>query len=458
MLQSFRNIFLVPDLKKRVLYTLGILLAYRIGSFIPTPGIDPLALESQMGGSGGVLGFLNLFTGGALRRYSIFALGVMPYISASIILQLLTVVVPYLEKLSKEGEAGRRKITQYTRYLTAAVCIVQGLGIAFYMESREGVVLHPGTAFRLMSLLTLTTGTLFLMWLGERITERGIGNGMSIIIFAGIIVDIPAALFQSFHTFQNDPTWFFKIIAISAIMIAAIAFVIFVERAQRRIPIQYARRIVGRRMTSGQTTHMPLRLNTGGVIPIIFAQSVLTLPQVLPSVFSKMQGIPGIAAFFAAIAPGTPMNTLMYAVIIIFFSYFYVSIVFNPVDVADNIKKQGGFIPGKRPGARTAEYIDRILSRITLGGSFYLIAVATLPTLLTSGLQLDKFPLLGGVFGRFLPDFVNQGLGVPFYFGGTSLLIVVGVAMDTMQQIESQMIMRHYEGFLKGSRLRGRRG
>ena len=435
-----------------------LLAVYRIGAIIPTPGINIEAMRdffSQMGGT--FFGMIDLFSGGAFSNFSIFALGIMPYISASIILQLLTVVIPQLEKLSKEGELGRKKITQYTRYLTAALTLFQGFGMAYYMEGYGGaqIVLNPGWSFRLMTMITLTTGTVFLMWLGEQITERGIGNGISLIIFAGIVVRFPNAIIKTVQSVQVGTIKPHILVILVAAMILIIALIIFVERAQRKIPVQYPKRVVGRKMYGGVATHMPLKLNTGGVIPIIFAASIIALPQT----FAQLVRSSWVDAITRNMALGMPLYNLVYIVSILFFCYFYTAIIFNPVNVADDIKKYGGFIPGIRPGKKTADYIDDILTRLTLVGAIYLTAVAILPEFLMTGIKLDTLPgELGNLMARFMPYFVMHGFGVPFYFGGTSLLIVVGVAMDTIQQVESQLIMRHYEGFIKKGRIRGRRG
>jgi len=459
VIETFKNIFSVPDLRKRVVFTFGLLAVYRVGAWIPTPGIDPVALQdffSQQGGS--LLGLVDLFSGGNLRRLTIFALGIMPYITASIILQLLTVIWPYLEKLSKEGEVGRKKITQYTRYGTVVLSVVQGAGIAVWAQNAvPQAVPHPGGWFIFMTVISLTTGTAFIMWLGEQITERGIGNGISLIIFAGIVVGLIPAVKTTGADVINGRLGLIPVMILLAMMVVVIGVVVFVERAQRRIPVQYARRIVGRRQYGGMSTHLPLKVNTGGVIPVIFASSVLSIPQMLAS-FGGVDQVGWVRTVLRHLDFNTPLHNLLYFATIIFFCYFYTSIIFNPVDTADNLKKYGGFIPGIRPGKRTAEYIDRILSRITMGGAVYLGLVALLPTFLISGVSVQTIPYIGPAMQRALPDWITQGLGVNFYFGGTSLLIVVGVAMDTVQQVESQLIMRHYDGFLKGSRLKGRRG
>ncbi len=433
---GFQNIFKIPELKKRVFITLALLVVYRIGVHVPTPGIDAVALASFFANAKGtLLGLFDMFSGGALERLSVFALGIMPYISASIILQLLTVTIPHLEKLSKEGEQGRKKITQYTRYGTVLLSIIQGFGISVGLESMTSpggaaIVIDPGWGFRLLTVITLTAGTAFIMWLGEQITERGIGNGISLIIFAGIIVRMPNAISNTFRLVSTGEMGIFAVLILFALMIAVIAFIIFVEQGQRRIPVQYAKRVVGRRMYGGQSTHLPLKINTSGVIPPIFASSIIMFPATLAS-FIKIEWVQNFAG---SIRPGNLFYELFYIAFIFFFCYFYTAVTFNPVDVADNMKKNGGYIPGIRPGKRTAEYIDKVLTRITLGGACYVSAVCVLPSVLIS-----KF-------------------NVPFYFGGTALLIVVGVAIDTIGQIESHMLSRHYEGFLKkgSGKMRGR--
>jgi preprotein translocase subunit SecY len=392
---------------------------------------------------------------------TIFALGIMPYISASIILQLLTVVWPYLERLSKEGELGRRKITQYTRYGTLLLAFVQAAGIALFLERSTEVaggiplVYEPGWTFRFMTVLTLCTGSLLVMWLGEQITERGIGNGMSLIIFAGIVVGLPAAVIMTLDQLRTGQMGPFRILLLLVLMVAVIAAIVFVERGHRRVTVQYAKRVVGRRMYGGSSTHIPLKVNTGGVIPVIFASSILAFPATLAPMMAPANPM---RVALNQIAPGTLLYDLLYVVGIIFFCYFYTAIIFNPDDVAENMRKYGGFIPGIRPGKRTAEYIDTILTRITLVGAVYLAIVAILPTFLISGINLTQLPYVGDRLDASLPSFITRGMGVPFYFGGTSLLIIVGVAMDTVQQIESQLIMRHYDGFMKKTRIRGRRG
>ena len=435
--------FRIAELRKRLLFTFGLLAVYRLGIFVTTPGVDREAMKSYVSSSGGLLSLFNLFSGGALEQLSIFALGIMPYISASIILQLLTVVIPALEKLQKEGELGRRKITQYTRYGTILLSVVQGFSIALYLESigtgtqaAQGIaaglkVVHtPGWGFRLLTVITLTAGTAFIMWLGEQITERGIGNGISLIIFAGIVANLPDAVTQTFLQFRsgNQDLSETKLLVLGLLMIAVIAVIIFFERGQRRIPVQYAKRVVGRKIYGGQSTHLPLKVNSSGVIPPIFASSILMFPATLGSWIPALQKVSDV------IQGGGWIYNSVYVALIVFFAYFYTAVTFNPVDVADNMKKHGGYIPGIRPGKKTAEYIDKVLTRITFGGAVYLSAVCVLPTI------------------------VMTYFSVPFYFGGTSLLIVVGVALDTVQQIEGHLITRNYEGFTgpRGPRIRGR--
>ena len=435
MVGGFQNIFKIPELKRRIFFTFGLLMVYRIGCAVPTPGIDADALAAFFARARGtLLGLFDMFSGGALERLSVFALGIMPYISASIILQLLTVVIPHLDRLSKEGESGRKKITQYTRYGTVLLSIIQGFGISVGLESMStpggaAVVGHPGWSFRLMTVLTLTAGTAFIMWLGEQITERGIGNGISLIIFAGIVARMPSAVGNSFRLLRTGELSAFLALVVVVLMVAVVGIIIFVERGQRRIPVQYAKRIVGRRMYGGQSTHLPLRINTSGVIPPIFASSIIMFPATVAN-FIK---VPWMQSIADAMTPGGIVYNLVYVGFIIFFCYFYTAVTFNPADVADNMKKYGGYIPGIRPGKRTADYIDRVLTRITFGGALYVSAVCVLPTIL-----IAKF-------------------NVPFYFGGTALLIVVGVAIDTVSQMESHMLARHYEGFIKkGGAIKGR--
>jgi preprotein translocase subunit SecY len=435
VLAGFANIGRIPELKRRIGMTLMLLGVYRIGAHIPTPYINTRALEAYFNAAKGtLLGLFDMFSGGALSHFSVFALGIMPYISASIILQLLTVVIPTLERLSKEGESGRRKITQYTRYGTVVLSIIQGFGIGFGLESQHApgdipLVLMSGWGFRLITVLTLTAGTAFIMWLGEQITERGIGNGISLIIFAGIVAGIPNALISTARLVQAGEMSIFILVALALMMLCVVAFIIFMERGQRRIPVQYAKRVVGRRVYGGQNTHIPLKINASGVIPPIFASSIIMFPATVAN-FIK---IPWVQSISQGLTPGHWAYSLLYVGFIVFFCFFYTAIVFNPVDVSENMKKYGGFIPGIRPGRPTAEYIDKVLSRITLGGAIYISAVCVLPSLLIS---------------RF---------GVPFYFGGTALLIVIGVAMDTLAQIEAHMLSRHYEGFLKKGKMKGRR-
>src|SRR5262247_3589028 len=461
MENPLKNLFAVSDLRNRILFTLALLGVYRIGNHIPTPGVNQEALRlfAEQAASS-MFGLYNMFTGGSLARVTIFALGVMPYISSSIIIQLLTVVWPYLERISKEGELGRRKITQYTRYLTVVLAIVQSFGYALWLESSANapgglpLVFNPGWGFRLMCVLTLTTGTMFVMWLGEQITERGIGNGMSLLIFAGIVVGFPRGILQTFDQMQTGQISLFRIFFLLVMMVAVIAAIIFVERGPRRIVVQYAKRVVGRRQYGGSSTHIPLKVNTGGVIPVIFASSILAFPATLATMFQA--GGWG-RAIVDQLAYGMPLYNLLYIVGIIFFAYFYTAIIFNPDDVAENMRKYGGFVPGIRPGKRTAEYIDTILTRITLVGAFYLAIIAIIPTFLLSGFRVAPIPFIGDWLDAALPKFITEGLGVQFFFGGTSLLIVVGVAMATVQQVESQLIMRHYDGFMKKARIRGRR-
>ena len=435
-MSAFSSIAKIPELKRRILFTLLILAVYRLGCQVPTPGVDPEALMAFFAQQRGtIFGLFDMFSGGALERLSVFALGIMPYISASIIIELLKVVIPGLEKLYKEGEAGQKKIKQYTRYGTVVIAAIQGLGIAWGLESMTGggghmpVVLHPGWAFRLMTVLTLTSGTAFIMWLGEMITERGIGNGISLIIFAGIVARLPSAIIKTFELMGTGEIYPILMVLLIVVMVVVVGFIVFVERGQRRIQVQYARRVVGRRMMGGTTTHLPLKVNTSGVIPPIFASSLLMFPATIGS-FIHMDWVKRV---MEAISPGGLYHELFYVGLIIFFCYFYTAVTFNPVDVADNLKKWGGYVPGLRPGKPTSEYIDRILTRITLGGALYVSAVCVLPSVL---------------IGKF---------NVPFYFGGTALLIVVGVAMDTMSQIESHLLTRHYEGFMKKRMSRVRR-
>jgi len=434
--EGFQNATRIPELRRRLLFTFAMLAVYRVGVAVPTPGIDGQALAAFFEQARNTMfGLVNLFSGGALERFSIFALGIMPYISASIILQLLTVVVPHLERLSKEGEAGRRKITQYTRYGTVLLAVVQGLFISVGIEqivspAGGSVVFQPGWGFRTLTVLTLTAGTIFIMWLGEQISERGIGNGISLIIFAGIVSAIPSAATTTYEFVREGELQILVLVLLLALMVAVVGFIIFMERGQRRIPVQYAKRVVGRRMYGGQSSHLPLKVNTSGVIPPIFASSLLVFPGTITSFVDH----PWARMASEYLMPGSLVYELLYVALIIFFCYFYTAVTFNTTDVADNMKKFGGYIPGIRPGARTAEYIDRILARITLGGALYVAAVCVLPSILI------------------------QRFNVPFYFGGTALLIVVGVALDTVAQIETHMLTRSYQGFMRRGRLRGRRG
>jgi preprotein translocase subunit SecY len=459
MFDKLANIFRIPDLRKRILFTLGLLFVYRLGGHIPTPGVnaDKLAQFFEQN-RGTFLGFVDMFSGGQLRRLTIFALGIMPYITASIILQLLTVVYEPLAKLQKEGELGRKKITQWTRYITVILSAVQSFGIAVGLEKTGDFVIDPGWKFTLMTMLTLTTGSAFIMWLGEQITERGIGNGMSLLIFAGIVVGLPRGVVDLIDKAKNanwGPLTPVIMALLIVFMLAVVAFIVWVERSERRIPVQYAKRVVGRKVMGGQSTHLPLKVNAGGVMPVIFASSILTLPQTIGYGLHTNRYF---GPLFDALKWGEPLYEVLYAVGIIFFAYFYVSIVFNPSEVADNMRKYGGFIPGIRPGKRTADFINEVLTRITLVGALYLIIISFIPEWMMVGLHLNHLPgALGRMFEN-LPNWFTNGLGVTFYFGGTSLLIVVGVAMDTVQQIEAQLIMRHYDGFTpRSGRIRGRR-
>jgi preprotein translocase subunit SecY len=461
-MDSLRNIFAVPELRLRVLFTLGLLGVFRIGHHIPTPGVntEALALLAEQARNT-MFGLYDLFSGGNLSRVTIFALGVMPYISASIILQLLTVVWPTLERISKEGELGRRKITQYTRYGTILLSIVQALSIAIFLERQTNVagglplVYEPGWGFRLLTVLTLTTGSVFVMWLGEQITERGVGNGMSLIIYSGIVVGLPRAVMTTLDQLKTGEIGLLRLALLLLVMITVVAAIVYVERAHRRVTVHYAKRVVGRRMYGGSSTHIPLKVNTGGVMPVIFASSLLAFPATIAGMFPPESWVQRVAQ---QLAWGMPLYNLLQVALIIFFAYFYTAIVFNPDDVAENMRKYGGFVPGIRPGKRTAEYIDLILTRITLVGALYLAAVALLPEFLISGFKVAPIPFIGETLDAALPGWFTNGLGVTFFFGGTSLLIVVGVAMDTVQQLESQLIMRHYDGFMKKTRIRGRRG
>jgi preprotein translocase subunit SecY len=434
--ESFGNIFKIPELKRRILFTLAILTVYRIGAHIPTPGIDPAALAEVFAqAKGSILGFFDMFSGGALSRLTIFALGIMPYISASIILQLMTIVSPHLARLKKEGEQGQKKITQYTRYGTIAISIIQSSGISVGLEAMKApggaaIVPMPGWGFRLMTIITLTAGTAFIMWLGEQITERGIGNGISLIIFAGIVAGAPTAIFQSLDLMGTGELSLLVGLLMVVLMVAVVGAIVFTEGGQRRIPIQYAKRMVGRKMYGGESTHLPLKVNTSGVIPPIFASSII----MFPASMAQFVDHPWMQQVSALLTPGTLIYSMIFIGAIFFFCYFYTAVIFNPTEVADNMKKHGGFIPGIRPGAKTAEYIDHVLSRLTFYGAIYLSFVCI------------------------LPDYLIRYLNIPFYFGGTSLLIVVGVSLDTMQQIESHLVMRNYDGFVKKGKIRSRRG
>jgi preprotein translocase subunit SecY len=458
--EAVANVFRIPDLRKRILFTLSMLAIYRLGGHIPTPGIDANRLSDFFARNQGTLfGFIDLFSGGMFRRLTIFALGIMPYITASIILQLLTVVVPTLEKLQKEGELGRRKITQWTRYLTVILALMQSFGIALTLQHSDGgFVLNPGFGFILMTMLSLTTGTAFIMWLGEQITERGIGNGMSLLIFTGIVVGLPAAINNIYTNVFVTKQWTpIHLIIILAMMIAVVAFIVLVERGERRIPVQYAKRVVGRRMMGGQSTHLPLKVNAGGVIPVIFASSLLAFPQTLTQ-WQYVKTSPFLSGLLGSINNSQPLYYLLFTALIIFFCFFYVSIIFNPNEAADNMRKYGGFIPGIRPGKNTAEYMNKILTKITVVGGLYLAILSLIPQIMISGIKLQHLPGIGNWIDTYFPRWLLDGLNVNFFFGGTSLLIVVGVAMDTVNQVEAQLIMRHYEGFTpRAGRIRGRR-
>src|SRR5437763_9017780 len=460
-LEAIRNMFRIEDLRNRVMFTLALLAVYRVGAHIPTPGINVAELERIFNSAAGsALGLFDLFSGGNFRQLTIFALGIMPYITASIILQLMQVVFPYLERLQKEGELGRQKITQYTRYLTIVLSVVQSLTIAGTLQAQPNLVYHPGLPFVVMTVLTLTTGSAFIMWLGEQISERGIGNGMSLIIFVGIVVGLPRAISdlyeKAFVTHQWGGFTPIYIILLVVLMIAVVAFIVFVEGGQRRIPVQYAKRVVGRRVMGGQSSYLPLRVNSGGVIPPIFASSLLAFPATAALMFGTKYAF--VTSFSNAVKFGEPLYNLAYVVLIVLFAFFYVGIVFNPTELADNIRKNGRFIPGIRPGRTTSDHVSKILKRLTFIGAIYLAIVCLLPEWLITGVHLDHIGAgIGGWFDRHFPQWFLKGLGVQFYFGGTSLLIVVGVAMDTVQQLEAQLVMRNYEGFARKGRLRGRR-
>src|SRR5271169_2197051 len=462
--EALKNMFRIPDLRNRVLFTLALLGVYRIGAHILTPGINADVLaEMFKQAQGSVLGIFDLFSGGSFRKLTIFALGIMPYITASIILQLMQVVFPYLERLQKEGELGRRKITQYTRYLTIVLSIIQSFTIAQTLQltnlSGQSLVYHPGFGFTLMTILTLTTGSAFIMWLGEQISERGIGNGMSLIIFVGIVVGLPRAVLNLYELAKTQawgPFTPLALILLIALMIAVVAFIVFVEGGQRRIPVQYAKRVVGRRVMGGQSSYLPLRVNSGGVIPPIFASSLLAFPATAALIFGTRW--PFVKNIADALKWGEPLYTLIYVTLILVFAFFYVGIVFNPTELADNMRKNGGFIPGIRPGRTTSEHVSKILKRLTFIGAVYLALVCLLPEWMIAGIHLDHLGWgIGSWFDRHFPVWFLKGLGVNFYFGGTSLLIVVGVVMDTVQQLEAQLVMRNYEGFARKGRLRGRR-
>ncbi|MBI2680382.1 MAG: preprotein translocase subunit SecY [Candidatus Solibacter usitatus] len=460
LFDAIANVFRIPDLRKRVLFTLLMLAVYRLGGHVPTPGINIVRWQEFFSqGQGNIFGFFDMFAGGNLRKLTVFALGIMPYITSSIILQLLTVVIPTLEKLQKEGELGRRKITQWTRYLTVGLALIQSFGIAVGLQAMQGnIVVHPGAGFIFLTMISLTTGTAFIMWLGEQISERGIGNGMSLIIFAGIVVGLPGAIGNIYQNVFVTHEWnFFELAVIILMMVAVVAFIVLVERGERRIPVQYAKRVVGRRVMGGQSTHMPLKVNAGGVIPVIFASSILAFPQTLTGL-PFVKNSPYLTSMLNSIKHGEPLYVLAFVAGILFFCFFYVSIIFNPNEAADNMRKYGGFIPGIRPGRNTADYMNNILTKITVVGGLYLAILCLIPDIMIAGIHLQHLPGIGNWIDTYFPRFLLEGLNVQFYFGGTSLLIVVGVAMDTVNQIEAQLIMRHYEGFTpRAGRIRGRR-
>ena len=458
MIRFIRNIFVIPELRKRVIFTLLLLAVYRMGSQIVTPCLYSEALQQFFDAlKGTFFGFMDMFSGKNISRMTIFALGVMPYISASIILQLLQVVWPYLDRIAKEGELGKKKITQYTRYGTVLICLIQGGGIAVGLENMNPngipVVLTPGWGFRLLTVLTLTTGTIFIMWLGEQISERGIGNGISLIIFAGIVVGLVPGVGSTLEGLKTGDMSPLKLIFLLAIVVLVIAFICYVEMGQRRIPITYAKRIQGRKMMGGQSTFLPLKVNTGGVIPIIFASSVITFPATILQFIKH----PIAQKITQQLTWGMPLYNLVYIVSIVFFTYFYISIIFNPQDVSNNLQKYGGFIPGIRAGKNTSDYIDGVLSKLTFIGAIYLVLVALLPEFLMTGFKVGALPFVGDFLEANMPRWFYEGLNVKFYFGGTSILIVVGVAMDTVQQIESQLTMRNYDSFSRKGRIKGRR-
>lgn len=435
MFRTFQNTFKIPELRRRILFTISLLVVYRTGCHVPTPGIDMGVLKSFFAqAQGTLLGLYDIFAGGAFRNAAVFGLGIMPYITSSIIMQLLGAVIPYFQKLHKEGEEGRRKITQYTRYGAVLICLLQSYGVSLFLESMQwegsSAVVHPGMGFRFLTMITMTTGTIFLMWLGEQMTEKGIGNGISLIIYVGILARLPGSVLNEGRQLAAGTRSPFQGLMILAIMVAVIAFVVIITQAQRRIPVQYAKRVVGRKIYGGQSTHIPLNMNAAGIIPIIFAQSLMFAPRTITTFFPNSDLLKGIADWFT---PGAAVYSIIYALLIVFFAYFYTAIVFNPVELAENMKRYGGFIPGVRPGKRTADYIDRILTRITLPGALSFAVVAI------------------------LPFFLMRSMDVSFFFGGTSVLIIVGVALDTLKQVESHLVMRHYDGFMKKGRIRGRR-
>jgi preprotein translocase subunit SecY len=460
-INAIRNLWQVPELRKRVLFTLLMLVVYRAGIHISVPGINHDVLDQVFGGAGGTLfGVLDLFSGGSLRRFSVFALGIMPYITASIIFQLMTSVYPALKKIQEEGELGRRKITQYTRYLTVALCLVQGTAFVLWLSRQPGLVAFSSrTGFMVMGVLTLMTGTMFIMWIGEQVTERGLGNGISLLIFAGIIVNLPNAIKQLYSSIKDPGSALFVILLI-AVMVLITAGVVFVERGMRKIPTNHARRMVGRQMIAGQASHIPLKVNIAGVIPVIFASSILAIPQTIAS-FGTGTFLQRLQGLFSG---GHPLYELMFVAGIVFFCFFYVSIVFNADEVAENLRKQGAFIPGIRPGKRTGDYLNAILTRLTTVGAIYLVIVCLIPQIMISGFRVQALPFIGEPLYNVIStipglSWILTGLGFSFYFGGTSLLIAVGVAMDTVSQVEAQLVMRHYDGFLgpRGTRLKGRR-